>query len=81
MITPVFLFMNEANNAIVVCTAADWNYSPYEGAWLDQPELDNNSFVPDVEQIDQKWVFPADQEGEEQALRKVAELYREQLDN
>lgn len=77
---PVFLFRVEkdGNVKFVVYTVLFWDYDTYDARWTDDPLLEGNCLTLDIDIVDQAFVFEG-VDNEQAALRKVAELYAEQL--
>ena len=77
---PVFLFECEETDVIVVMTVQHWDLRSYSAGWMCSEDLkEGSTFVPDVDIMDEEFRFPRTGEGMQAALRKVAELYAEQL--
>ena len=74
IVRPVFYFRTEDNRHIVK-TVKFWDLKHYDSLWMDDPMLGNVCWIHDVDITDQTYEFDTEQE----ALRKIAELYAEQL--
>lgn len=75
---PVFMFckeVSETENVYVVMEVTHWNYSSYDSGWMWDRVLGKECLVPEVDIVKHQWMFKDEQE----ALRKVAELYAAQL--
>jgi hypothetical protein len=78
-IKPVFFFHIDLVNShrYVVYTVKSWDYHYYDPNWTCDPLLTEGGdcLVPDIDLVDESFVFNNEQE----AMRKMAELYSAQL--
>jgi len=76
-VKPVFLFRVDSGPKpyYVVMTVQCWDYIGYNSEWMCDHAVGKECFVPDVDLVERQWVLYDEQE----ALKKVAELYAEQL--
>ena len=73
-IRPVFMFRTDTDEYIVK-DVKYWDYTSYNSTWMCDEQLGKYCFVPGVDITEKSYTFNSEQE----ALRKVAELYAGQL--
>jgi len=74
MFKPVFLFRT-LEGKYVVKRVRYWDYVSYPSKWMDDPLLGDECLVPDVDVTEETFLFDSEQD----ALKKMAELYAVQL--
>lgn len=78
-IRPVFMFRTDTDGKgktqYIVKDVKYWDYASYDSSWMCDEQLGKSCLVPDVDICEKAYTFDTEQE----ALRKVAELYSEQL--
>lgn len=81
LILPVFMYRREDEGVFVVIQAASFEYGSEWTGWMEIAELGEWSLDPKIDEIGQVFVFDSDDafQNEQAALRKVAQLYAEQL--
>lgn len=78
-IKPVFIFRTDTDgkekSKYIVKEVRYFDWTDYHSEWMCDAQLGDSCLVPDVDITEKSYTFDTEQE----ALRKVAELYAEQL--
>jgi len=77
MIKPIFWYKNFEFDVWVIFRATHFDYMSKNVKWMNDKTLDELALEPDLDLVDIREVVHS----EEECLRRVAELYAEQLDS